>query len=131
MVSKKLSENIKKIREEKGLNLSELSRQAQVSKGYLSQLENGEVKSPSADILFKIAGALGVTISHLYKRDTVGKKVEEVPIPPSLQKAIEEHKEMAPYKEMLAGIEMRGKRPKTKDDWFVLFSIIKKTTLAK
>ena len=60
-----LSQKIKQLREEKGFSLGKLAETAEVSKAYLSQLENNVSKQPSAEILFRIASALGTTIADL------------------------------------------------------------------
>ena len=60
-----LSQKIRQLRKEKGLSLNKLAEEAGVSKAYLSQLENSVSKQPSAEVLFKIASALGTTIADL------------------------------------------------------------------
>ena len=54
-----LSQKIKHLRSENGFSLGRLAEKAGVSKSYLSQLENSVSKQPSAEILFKVATALG------------------------------------------------------------------------
>jgi transcriptional regulator with XRE-family HTH domain len=127
MIKTKLSDKIKSLREKKKLSLSELARQANVSKGYIYQLEEGNSTSPSAEMLFRIAGALGVTLAELMGKETAHKSTDEVVIPKALEEAFSIHPEMKASKNMLANLEFRGKRPKTKEDWFVLYQIIKNT----
>lgn len=62
-------ENIKKIREIKGLGLNELSRISGVNASYISALERDEKKNPSVSILEKIANALEVSIDEIMKND--------------------------------------------------------------
>ncbi len=57
--------NIWEIRTIKGLSLSELSDLSDVSKTHLNDIENGK-KSPTLNILEKIALALNVNIYDLY-----------------------------------------------------------------
>lgn len=57
--------NIWEIRTIKGLSLSELSDLSGVSKTHLNDIENGK-KSPTLNILEKIALALDVNINDLY-----------------------------------------------------------------
>ena len=57
--------NIWEIRTIKGLSLSELSDLSGVSKTHLNDIENGK-KSPTLNILEKIALALNVNIYDLY-----------------------------------------------------------------
>ncbi len=51
---------IRQLREELGMSQAELSSQAGLSQGYLSQLENDEVQNPSAAVIFRLAQALNV-----------------------------------------------------------------------
>ncbi|TYR82117.1 helix-turn-helix transcriptional regulator [Priestia megaterium] len=56
---------IKEMREEKGLSGRELARRASISQAYLSQLERGENKKPSPEIIKKIAKGLDVDYNEL------------------------------------------------------------------
>lgn len=60
-----LGERIKSLRIEKGLTLSQLAKDAELSKGLLSKLENNENSNPSIDTLYKIAEALKITIADI------------------------------------------------------------------
>ncbi len=51
---------LKKIRERKGLTIRALAKYSDVSNSYISQIERG-IRFPSADILKKLAGPLGLT----------------------------------------------------------------------
>lgn len=64
-------ENIKKIRELKGLGLNELSRISGVNASYISALERDEKKNPSVAILEKLANALEVNIDEIMKTETI------------------------------------------------------------
>ena len=55
-----LGVTIKRLRENIGISQAQLAAAAQLSQGYLSQIENDEVKNPSATVLFKLAKALEV-----------------------------------------------------------------------
>ena len=64
-----LADQIRRRRLELELTLTQLSRLAKVSKGYLSQLENSpESPRPSADVLYRIAFALETTVGDLLER---------------------------------------------------------------
>jgi transcriptional regulator with XRE-family HTH domain len=56
-----LGSYIKERRTARGINQETLGDMAGVSKAYISQVENGRVTLPSADIRRRIAKALGVT----------------------------------------------------------------------
>ncbi|MCR1933563.1 helix-turn-helix domain-containing protein [Clostridium tepidum] len=64
-------ENIKKIREQKGLGVNELSRISGVNASYISALERGEKQNPTITTLKKLADALEVTIDELMKSESV------------------------------------------------------------
>ncbi len=58
---------IKKLRMDRQISLSSLSRKSGVSKAYLSLLERGKVNNPSLRIVLKIAEALEIDINKLVK----------------------------------------------------------------
>ncbi|NFB30180.1 XRE family transcriptional regulator [Clostridium botulinum] len=63
-----LSENIKKIRINKGLGLNETARKAGISGSYLSDIENGKKENPTVTTLNKIADALEVPLDYLTRK---------------------------------------------------------------
>ena len=128
-----LSQKIKQLREEKGFSLSKLAEAAGVSKAYLSQLENSVSKQPSAEIVFKIASALGTTIADLLDKPVRVHsdnflKLGEDEIPYGLRELIDERGKDLDIREedvkMLMHIQYRGKQPKSVDEWeYVLRTI--------
>jgi transcriptional regulator with XRE-family HTH domain len=63
----KLGDKIRQLREENGLTQGQLAASSSVSQGYLSQLENGEVKNPSAAVLLRVAQAVHVDSDELFE----------------------------------------------------------------
>ena len=120
-----LSEQIRKRRQEEGLSVADLARLAQVSKAYISQLENDiNGVRPSADVLFRIASALGTSVSALLEKQD---NAQLANIPEELQKfALAEHLPEEEIK-LLARIEYRGRRPKTIKDWEFIYEAIKRS----
>lgn len=57
---------VKKIREEKGITLVRLSEISGVSVGYLCHLEKGSRKNPSIEIMEKISKALNKSITEIF-----------------------------------------------------------------
>jgi transcriptional regulator with XRE-family HTH domain len=55
-----LGPKIRGLREQVGMSQAQLAAQAELSQGYLSQIENDEVQNPSAAVLFRLAQALHV-----------------------------------------------------------------------
>lgn len=60
---------LRKIREEKGMTLEELSNLSGVSVGYLCHLERGSRKNPSMGVMEKIAKALHRSIAETFFND--------------------------------------------------------------
>lgn len=59
-----MARNVRLLREQRGLSLAELARQAGLAKQTLSNLEQG-TGNPTVDTLFSIAHALGVPVTRL------------------------------------------------------------------
>lgn len=115
---------IKAEREELGLSLSKLAELANVGKGYLWSLEKGDPGArPSGQTLYRIAQALGVTMSELLGRELLVEPSHERP------KALMDFatREKLPERdiEMLASISFRGRRPETDKDWEFLYRAIR------
>lgn len=69
-----LADNITKLREEMNYSLGDLSHVSGVSKGYLSELENGKRDNLSVKKAKRLSDALGVSIEELcYKPLTENK----------------------------------------------------------
>ncbi len=62
-----LGDRIRELREEFGLTQGQLATHSAVSQGYLSQLENGEVKNPSAAVVLRVAQAMEVDPDELFE----------------------------------------------------------------
>jgi len=60
-----LANNIKKLREAKGLSQEKLARLADVANNTLIKMESGENQNPTLDTLKKVAKALGVSVDDL------------------------------------------------------------------
>jgi transcriptional regulator with XRE-family HTH domain len=120
-----LGDKLHQRRTEKNLSLAELARRAELSKGYLHAIENGDTQSPSAEVLFRIANELGTTIADLLGEEMLMETTIE--IPQSLNDFAREDNLTEADIEMLAGIQYRGKRPETVSDWRFIFESIKRT----
>jgi len=62
-----LGKRIRELREEIGFTQGQLAGQAAVSQGYLSQLENGDVRNPSAAVILRLAEAIHVDPDDLFE----------------------------------------------------------------
>ena len=65
--SQNLANNIKKLREDKGLSQEKLARLADVANNTLIKMESGENENPTLDTLKKVAKALDVSVDNLIK----------------------------------------------------------------
>ena len=62
-----LANNIKRLREAKGLSQEKLARLADVANNTLIKMESGENQNPTLDTLKKVAKALDVSVDNLIK----------------------------------------------------------------
>lgn len=119
---------IRKFRNEKGLNLSQLADRAEVSKSYLSALENSDAsmhaaRRPSAETLYAIAQALGVTMADLLGRKALARP-DNTP-PQSLIKFANQYGLPAADVRMLSAIKFRGEPPRTVERWQHIYNAIR------
>ena len=66
-MANKVSENIRRIRQEKGISQDRLSKDADLALNTVVKIENDESPNPTVDTLEKIAKGLGVTVTELFK----------------------------------------------------------------
>lgn len=125
----KLNERLKELRKEREFTLKKLAEISELSVSYLSDIERGRTV-PTLSTLETIASALNVTIIDLLSGvDFAGEQTAA-----SLPQGLVELKRDPTYGdqitpewvETLSKIQMRGKRPETKDDWLMLFLQLKK-----
>ncbi|MEU3626689.1 hypothetical protein BS329_35900 [Amycolatopsis coloradensis] len=120
---------IRRYRQERNLSLNQLAESTGVSKGYLSALENEQTSTtksrrPSAETLYSIAKALGVTMSDLLGRKLLATAITSPP-PESLQKFAEADNLPQADIEMLNAIQFRGEHPKTIERWRYIYTAIR------
>ena len=65
--SQNLANNIKRLREAKGLSQEKLARLADVANNTLIKMESGENQNPTLNSLKKVAKAFGVSVDDLIK----------------------------------------------------------------
>jgi len=63
-----VGEVIRSWREFRGWSVTELADRAQLTKGYISQLENNKIKRPNDQRLANLAGALGIEVWDIIAR---------------------------------------------------------------
>lgn len=118
---------IREFRQDRHLTLSQLAKDSGISKGYLWNLENAETSTrPSAETLYAIAEALGVTMADLF-----GRRLEidyQSEIPDSLREFAEERDLPEADVKMLASIHFRGEQPRSRDSWAFIYDAIRRST---
>src|SRR5690625_450348 len=72
-----IGENIQRIRNKRGLTLSELAERANISKSYLSNIERNLNQNPSIQIIEKIASVLTVDFRMLIGIKSVDDQIPE------------------------------------------------------
>jgi transcriptional regulator with XRE-family HTH domain len=80
-------DRIREIREARGMTQDQLAVQADISKGFLSDVENNK-RNISSDNLLKIANALGASVDYLLRGETKDSaRRAPIVIPPELSQA--------------------------------------------
>ena len=125
----RIGQRIKVRREERGLSLSALADLAKVSRGYLSQIESGDVDNPSAAVLFRISKNLGTSVAKLLGevQEPIEDGMENEPLDPILLQFAREANLNEDDIRMLAGIKRRGQRPENVNDWRFIFEAIRRS----
>jgi transcriptional regulator with XRE-family HTH domain len=120
-----VGQRIKRYREERGMTATQLAENAEISKSYISELEASpdDARGPSANVLYRIANALGVAMSDLLGRPIITDK--EHPRPASLTRFAEIYKVPEADLRMLERIQFRGEAPKTAERWMFIYQAIK------
>jgi transcriptional regulator with XRE-family HTH domain len=81
LVRREIGDVLRELRQAKGHTLRQVAGRASVALGYLSEIERGQ-KEASSEILYSVAEALDVPISHIMRE--VSERlaaIEEVQIP--------------------------------------------------
>ena len=120
-----LADQVRRYRAECGLSLSAFARKAELSKSYISAIENGAAPRPSGKTLYAMADALGVTMSDLLGRRLLTEATTERPA--SLEAFAREYDLPEADVEMLASINFRGEQPATTQRWAHIYSAIRET----
>lgn len=121
-----LGRRIRERREKLGLTLTELHQRSGISKSYLSNLETRpEHSKPSAKTLYAIGKALNVTMSELLGEALISTPPTD--IPPTLRSFADARGLTEPEVQMLAGIQLRGERPESQEQWAYIYNSIRMT----
>src|SRR5262245_40660217 len=61
--------NLKRLRDEAGMSLTDLAIKSKVSRSYISHIERGRIRNPRLEMSVKLATGLGVTLTRLLEED--------------------------------------------------------------
>ena len=121
---------LRETRIRQGLDVPGLAERSGVSKAYIWQIESGRRASPSARVLHRLAVALGTTLSDLMDVPQ-GISEEELQAAPAALKAFVRKKGKVlglrrEDVEMLKHVHYRGKRPRSREDYELVFLFLKR-----
>lgn len=125
----KLHERLRELRSERRLRLKDVTAVAGISVPYLSDLERGRT-NPSLETLQTLASAYDITVHDLlegvefYGENTAGS------LPRGLADLVSDPVlggQLTPdWVRTLSRIELRGKRPRDKQDWYEIYLHLKR-----
>lgn len=72
MKEKKISSNLKRLREERGLKQKFIAKQLGITANYYSQIENGH-RAPQVEHLLKLRNIFNVTLDELFFDSEIAK----------------------------------------------------------
>ena len=124
-----LGGRIRTLRKDLGLTLTQLAKRSKVSKAYLSQLENEQFVNPSTEVVVKLCGALGVSVSSMLDLENIPIKIiNNSSIPAHLHALAKEDRLSDDDISMLSSISYRGRQPTSVDGWRTVLEAIRQST---
>jgi transcriptional regulator with XRE-family HTH domain len=130
-----IGDRIREIREAKKLTQEQLAEKALMSKGFLSEIENGK-RNVSSEYLLRIANSLCASVDYLLRgtTDVSGNGTREsIVIPAELSEAAEKLnlsyaqtvELLEAHRSVIAKRSMKQSKPFTREDWVALHKAIK------
>jgi XRE family transcriptional regulator, regulator of sulfur utilization len=125
----KLHERLRELRQERGQRLKDVSEIAGISIPYLSDLERGRT-NPSLETLQTLAGSYGISVHDLLEPVEFYGEQTESALPKGLAELVADPvlgaQISGDWVNSLSRIELRGKRPQTKEDWYDIYRNLKR-----
>jgi transcriptional regulator with XRE-family HTH domain len=125
----KLHERLRELRQERGQRLKDVSEIAGISIPYLSDLERGRT-NPSLETLQTLAAAYSISVHDLLMGVEFYGEATQQSLPKGLAELIGDPvlgQQITPdWVSSLSRIELRGKRPQTKEDWYDIYRNLKR-----
>ncbi|WP_102126016.1 helix-turn-helix domain-containing protein [Deinococcus planocerae] len=119
-----LHERLRELRTERSLRLKDIAENAGISVPYLSDLERGRT-NPSLETLQTLAGAYGITVHDLLEGVEFYGGATEAALPKGLAELVADPVlggQLTPdWVRTLTRIELRGRRPQAKGDWYEIY----------
>jgi transcriptional regulator with XRE-family HTH domain len=119
----RFGENVRRERKKQGYSQADLAEKVDISRTYLSQIEQGRAQNLSLRLAQRLSTVLG--IKSPYQEDDEEEEKDEEDIPQSLRELAVEDGPPPEDVRMLAGIEYRGERPQDPQQWRILYNVIK------
>jgi len=125
-----LAEKLRTLREDRHHSVPELARASGVSIAYIRQIEGGVKKNPTAAVLTKLAGALGVPVMELLGIASKEESDAREEVPAALKDLLRRKGRQLDLRRedmrMLGHICFRGRRPESMEDWELIFLFLKR-----
>ena len=125
----KLHERLRELRSERGLRLKDVAETTGISVPYLSDLERGRT-NPSLETLQTLAAAYNITVHDLLESVEFYGISTEGALPKDQSDLMNDPvlgAQLTPdWVRTHARIELRGKRPRDKGDWYEIFLHLKR-----
>lgn len=129
-----LGDRIREIRQSLGWTQGQLAKEAQISKSFLSEIENSK-SDVSGEKLLKIANALNASLDYLMKGESSenNKMTKPVEIPHELSEMAEENglayqetiTTLKTHQSLMARRSTKSNPQMTKNDWKKLYESLK------
>jgi transcriptional regulator with XRE-family HTH domain len=125
---------IRKLREAKGFTIEQVSERTGISKGFLSDTENGN-RNMSSQNLLKIANELNASLDYLLRGgEATPVRPEPLTIPPELTQAAREmdlsftqtEALLAAHRSVIARRSNEERKTPTVEDWKGMYETLKK-----
>lgn len=120
MPTSDFGERVKQERTRLGWSQAKLAEEVGISRNYLSQIERGEASNPSWEVKKALAQRLGLLVEETSEPSNILRD-----LPQGLEEFASEADLQPDDIAMLARLEYRGQKPKTAEQWKILYKIIK------
>ncbi|MDR5683797.1 MAG: helix-turn-helix transcriptional regulator [Armatimonadota bacterium] len=121
----RLHERLREVRRHRGLTLVDVREKTGLSVSYLSDLERGR-SNPSFETLERLARAYDMSVLDLLSGVEEAGEATPEGLPPGLAELVKEGRVDIETARDLSRIELRGRRPRTKEDWELLYLNIRR-----